>query len=299
MIIFAVDAGGTKARFAAYEQHGIVLHEFEQASCHPLQVGFKTMGERLAQGIQLLMEQVDQKPAILSFGLAGYGQNASIRASIERVIHKTFKDYKTLIHNDVECALKASLQSADGIMVVAGTGSIALRSLNHTQVRCGGWGSQIGDEGSAFWMGRKVLSLFSQMADGRIPKSDLYDLVMETLVLDEPSDLIVHLNQHPHPKEATASLARIAYLGYQKGDLHCIQIFEEAAFELAKLAQCLHYESPSTIPVKCTGGVFEAKEAILKPLIQNLGKKYRVELSQNPPIYGAYLFAKQALGEME
>ena len=299
MIIFAVDAGGTKARFAAYDQDGIVLHEFEHASCHPLQVGFKIMAQRLAQGIQQLMENVNQKPDVLSFGLAGYGQNASIRASIERVIHTTFKDYKTIIHNDVECALKASLQSADGIMVVAGTGSIALRSLNHTQVRSGGWGSQIGDEGSAFWMGRYVLSIFSQMADGRLPKTELYDLVMETLVLDEPTDIIVHLNDHPHPKEATASLARIAYLAYQKGDKQCIQIFEDAAFELAKLVRCLHYESPSTIPVKCTGGVFEAKEAILKPLKHLLGKEYTVELSQNPPIYGAYLFAKQALGEME
>ena len=297
MIIFAIDAGGTKARFAAYDSQGLRLYEFEQPSCHPLQVGVSVMGERLAQGIQALIEHIGIKPDIISFGLAGYGQNASIRSDIERVIHKTFKEYKTLIHNDVECALKASLQSADGIMVVAGTGSIALRSLNHTQTRCGGWGSQIGDEGSAYWMGRRILSLFSQMADGRLMKTELYDLVMKTLVLDAPSDIIVHLNDHPHPKDATASLARIAYIGYQKGDQHCIDLFEEAAMELAKLVHSLHYESPSTIPVRCTGGVFEAKDAILHPLKKALGKHYSVELSQNPPIYGAYLFAKQALGE--
>lgn len=297
MTIFAIDAGGTKARFAAYDRQGVLLYGFERPSLHPLQVGTSKMAKGLGEGIETLMEMVGGRPSMVCFGLAGYGQNPKIRRSIEKALKEEMGNLPYVLHNDVECALMASLQKADGIMLVAGTGSIALRSLNHVKSRCGGWGYLVGDEGSGYWVGRKILGLFSKMADGRLAPSPLFDLVMDGLMLQEPSELIQHLSKHKNPKEATASLARLGYLACEKGDVQMMKVFEEAASELSLMVKNLRYDSPAAIPVKCTGGVFESGPYILNPLRKLLGPDYEVELSENPPLYGAYLFAKQALGD--
>lgn len=295
MNIIAVDAGGTKARFALYNFEGINLHQIETESVHPLSIGYDGMAQKLKEGIDALKVLSTEKIELISFGLAGYGQDPKIRLEIESALKKSFKDEIWIIHNDVEIALMASLQHTDGIMLVAGTGSIALRSIKGHKKRAGGWGYLIGDEGAAYWMGRKLLSCFSKMADGRIQKSSLYDLVMDALVLDEASDVILHLNNHPKPKEAIASLAKLLNLAADRKDPVALEIFDQAAYELSLLVKALHYESVERIPVKATGGVFESKAYIIEPLKKYLGQEYQLDMTENPPIYGAYLFAKELL----
>lgn len=296
MSIIAIDVGGTKSRFALYDLDGRVLVGFETPSLHPLQVGYQEMAEGLRKAVNEIIAKSNEKIELISFGLAGYGQDSTVRKEIEKAIKDNFSE-KHIIHNDVECALMASLHQADGIMLVAGTGSIGLRSLNHQTQRSGGWGYLIGDEGSAYWIGRSVLSHFSKMADGRLDKTELYDVVMDALVLDEASDIISTLYKHPNHKQAIASLAKAANLACEKGDTYANNIFEDAAYELAQIVKSLAYESPSSIPVRCVGGVFEAGELVLNPLKKHLGELYEVELSDNPPIYGAYLYAKLEMGE--
>jgi len=297
MHIIAIDAGGTRTRFGLYDLEGQCLYQLEHPSYHPLVVGYQKMANGLKLGVEACLQESHDPSFMISFGLAGYGQNPKIRASIERAIRKAFKDVSYLLHNDVECAMMAALQGKDGIMLVAGTGSIALRTHLGIRARSGGWGYHIGDEGSAYWMGKKVLGLFSKQADGRLEKTALYDCVMDSLVLEDPSSLIHILASHPHPKDAIAALARVAFLAHEKQDRHAIALFNEAALELALLVKSLQYPSPSVIPVKCTGGVFESKEALLKPLREALGDQYLVELSEYPPLYGAYLYARQNIGE--
>ena len=44
--------------------------------------------------------------------------------------------------------------------MIAGTGSIALSLKEGMLQRCGGWGYQLGDEGSAYWIAKKMLNAF-------------------------------------------------------------------------------------------------------------------------------------------
>ena len=70
--------------------------------------------------------------------------------------------------NDMVCSWAGSLACADGISVIAGTGSMAYGEYAGRQARCGGWGELIGDEGSAYWIAREGMNLFSRMSDGRV-----------------------------------------------------------------------------------------------------------------------------------
>src|SRR5207245_604135 len=59
---------------------------------------------------------------------------------------------------DVEAAWHATLGAERGVLVLAGTGSIALgRDARGRWARAGGLGPLLGDEGSAFWIGREWL----------------------------------------------------------------------------------------------------------------------------------------------
>ncbi len=288
MKIIAVDAGGTKARFALYEDHQ-VLASFERASLHPLQVGMKAMASALREGVDALCTYAQSEADYISFGLAGYGQNKKIRRQIENAIRKQFPTERYCIQSDVECALMAALQGKDGIMVIAGTGSIALAQAQGARLRTGGWGYLIGDEGSAYDLGRKTLSLFSKMADGRLKKSKLYDVMMDALVLSEPSDLVQILHQHKNPKEATAALARVLSKAAKQKDKHAQRLFKEAALELALLVKAITQVAPNLQRIRVTGGVFESGNLILEPFKQALGREYDVDVSAHAPIYGSYL----------
>lgn len=290
MKIIAIDAGGTKARFALYDENGTVLKSVEHPSLHPLQVGYSKMAQALRLGVDSLCE--NESVDYISFGLAGYGMNPKIRQSIENAIKRQFPHEKYSIQSDVDCALMSALKGNDGIMVISGTGSIALSQFKGQRSRVGGWGYWIGDEGSAFWIGKQVLSLFSKMADGRLKKTALYDCVMDSLVLSDESELIKILSEHKRPKEAIAALARICYLASSKGDRHAIKVFKDAAFEIAQLIEASLIMNPELKTVRLSGGVFEAGDVILNPLKELLASDLDIQPILNPPIYGAYLIGK-------
>lgn len=296
MKIIAIDAGGTKARFALYDENSVMLKSVEHPSLHPLQVGYTKMAQALRFGVDSLCE--NEKVDFISFGLAGYGMNPKIRKSIENAIKRKFPTEKYSIQSDVDCALMSALKGSDGVMIISGTGSIALSQYKGQRSRVGGWGYWIGDEGSAFWIGKQVLSVFSKMADGRLKKSALYDCVMDSLVLSDESELIKILSEHPRPKEAIASLARVCYIASTKGDKHAIHIFKQAAHELAELIETSIKRNPELKTVRLSGGVFESGDVILKPLKELLPSDLDIQLISNPPLYGAYLIGKMKVEQL-
>lgn len=68
--------------------------------------------------------------------------------------------------SDAQAALLGALGERPGVLVLAGTGSIALaRDARGRWARAGGLGPLLGDEGSAFWLGREWLRATSDGED--------------------------------------------------------------------------------------------------------------------------------------
>ena len=69
---------------------------------------------------------------------------------------------------DMEIALEAAFDAGPGVIVIAGTGSIAYGRNHHgNTARAGGWGFAIGDEGSAHWIGRTAVNAVLRASDPR------------------------------------------------------------------------------------------------------------------------------------
>lgn len=301
MYYVGVDGGGTKTIFALFQADGTLLDDFTTTTSHFKQIGFDGVGLLLAKGVNHLLQMhgIQANQVRICFGLAGYGQGQQIREQLQASIQQHFPGFSYIIANDAQIALEGALNGQDGIMVIAGTGSIALSTIHGVQSRCGGWGYQIGDEGSGYWIGRKLLSVFSKQADGRLPRMALYHLLMAHAQLNNDFELISYMEQNQSRTEV-ASLTPIGVQAALQRDTSAIEVFCDAGAELAELVLVLaqkHQEEK--ILVSYYGGVFQAGELLLEPLRTRLGTRFNLREPQHEPVYGAYLLAKKSEFNMQ
>jgi N-acetylglucosamine kinase-like BadF-type ATPase len=148
------------------------------------------------------------------------------RLHLKKAIHRFAPEIQVM--SDVEAAWHAAFkQDEAGVIVIAGTGSIAYGrdALGHTR-RAGGWGPVLGDEGSAFWIGKTWLK-----------KTKGHDSILEILRLMRPQEQAV--------RRIAALAPRVLKLA-QRGDRIARGIIQEAQGHLATIvvhaAQPLHFK---------------------------------------------------------
>lgn len=110
--------------------------------------------------------------------ITGYGQYPDTEEYINEGIRRFVNSDRFSIDNDCVNGWAGSLNGNPGINIVLGTGAIGYGvDINCNSMRCSGWGPLIGDEASGYWIGLKLLNLFTKMSDGRLEKDSIYDLV--------------------------------------------------------------------------------------------------------------------------
>jgi N-acetylglucosamine kinase-like BadF-type ATPase len=137
--------------------------------------------------------------------------------------------------NDAEPALAGAIGDIEGLLLIAGTGSIAYgRTRGGLSARAGGWGHLLGDEGSAFTIAFEALKRGMRSYEGRDLPTGLLDAALGFFGLAEAADL-VPLVYEGLDKTRVARFARVVGEYRDRGDALALAIFEEAAAELAAL----------------------------------------------------------------
>lgn len=301
MFYLGVDGGGTKTAFILINECGKIIANTVQNGCSYLQLTKEEIFEILNDGVVELCQQAEIEITDIDYafwGLPVYGEIPAATLFLEATVAKIMCGNNFTCGNDVEAGWAGSLACQSGINLVAGTGAIGFgRDQHGNSARASGWDYFLGDEGSAYWLGKKVLSLFSKEADGRIEKSQLYYLLKEKFGLNNDLDLIAVVHDSLQLKrDKIAQLALILYEAALAGDEKAIQIYDEAANEHsltvnALLAQ-LDFSVNEQILISFSGGVFQAGDLILKPLkeyIQSDNVKLIEPILQ--PVNGAALYA--------
>jgi glucosamine kinase len=110
---------------------------------------------------------------VLVVGAAGAGRESERRELEQALRVETLAD-RVHVTTDIEVALTAAFGDGPGIVVVAGTGSVVMgRDPEGRMLRQGGYGWQMGDEGSGYAIGRAALGAASRARDGRSPETAL------------------------------------------------------------------------------------------------------------------------------
>lgn len=306
MYFLGVDGGGTKTTFTLINEIGEIVYSTTKGTCHFNQIGFKKLEILLREGLNEIVYQANIKEEEIKhsfLGLAGYGKVEEAKPKIENAVKKAFDKLAYTVDSDIRVAIAGALRGRDGINIIAGTGSIGL-SINGDKVnRCGGWGASIGDEGSAFWIGKKAIQAFSKECDGRLRKGALYDMFIKELKLEDENKIITFLNDEiKNDRGEVAKLAYLCSLAALKGDENAINIFKEAGEELAEIVKVLlrNFSKDEEVLLSYTGGVFKSGELVLQPIRDAL-IQYNVKLIAPalPPHLGACLLAYIKSGSRE
>lgn len=295
-----IDGGGTKTAFVLGNEKGEVLASTTLSGSSYMEIGITAVINLLMSGIkELLSEQniVLSGCDSICMGLPCYGENKDKDRELSVRLTDLLKPCKVTIVNDVVVGAAGALQREKGIHLVAGTGSIAVGFDDAGKiVRCGGFSEIFGDEGSCYWVGKKVMEVFSKEADGRLPKGPLYDLIYEEFSLQEDFEfigLVVDII-FPH-RDKVAALQKIALKAALMGDANVIRIYKEAAEELALIIigvkkQLQFSEYP--VPVSYLGGIFHAGQFILPTLEETLKEENCVLVEpKGSAVEGALLLA--------
>ena len=230
-------------------------------------------------------------------GLPCFGESEDGDRDLQQAFKNAFPSIPIYLTNDVEVGWAGSLCLAPGINVVAGTGSIAFgKNESGITARCGGWSEFFSDEGSCYWIGCRVLQLFSKQADGRAPKDELYSLVRKEFGIKNDFEIIdlVH-NEYINNRDKVAALQLLARDAALAGSCCARNLYMEAAGELCKMVTAIRDQlkfKQQPFPVSYSGGLFKAGELILQHF-----NEYVIKAGGNPvipkcePVYGAVLLA--------
>jgi len=216
-------------------------------------------------------------------GAAGAGREQEQQALATALIAAQVAR-RVRVAGDSEIGLAAAFGEGPGILLNAGTGSIAFaRSPDARLHRAGGYGWQLGDEGGGYWLGRRALASAARSTDDPNESSTLLERLLVALGLRHFDDLIRWT--------ATATPAQIAALAPHvlnaalEGEKVAQQAVWEAAVELARLVDVLarHFPGPEPIAVATAGGLLRRGSPLLKALHDVLvNKTPRARLVDGP-----------------
>lgn len=168
-----------------------------------------------------------------------------------------------LLTDDATIALAGALAGDPGIVVIAGTGSIAFgRNPQGRTARVGGWGYLFGDEGGGFWIVREALRAALSCEEGWGSPTALRAILLDATGARNMNDLMHRCYTPEFPRPRLASLALLVNYAAEAGDPVASKILRDAARELARLARAVHsqlFDAAETVPCAYVGGVFHSR----------------------------------------
>ena len=302
-VLLGVDCGGSHTAVVVGDRRGRVLARAEGPGSAMRPGGAERSAAVILDVARRAAAQANVPlPASLALvGAAGAGR-APEQEALAAAITAAGVAERVGVRSDVEIALAAAFDDKPGILINAGTGSIAYaRTQDGRLHRAGGYGWQLGDEGGGYWVGRRALAAAARAHDGLEESSTLLERVLVALDLQTFDDLIRWT--------ATATPAQVAALAShvlnaaREGEIVAQRIVADAAVELSGLVRALsgHFEGTDAIKMATVGGLLHPGSPLLLALRTNLSAALpRARLSEGGAVdapAGALRLAVELLGD--
>lgn len=300
MHVLGIDAGGTKTICLLADEDGQVLAEAKGGGANLQAVGELEVEKVLHGVMEAVIGDRDIQPEAICLGIAGVDRPADADA-VRGIMRRIGAKARTLVVNDALVALVAGADDRPGVVVIAGTGSIAYgRNSAGRAARAGGWGHLLGDEGGAFWIGGAALSAVVREADGRGPRTALSDLVLQQMHLSSASDLIPEVYERDMYRPVIAGIAALVRRAAESGDAVAADILARAGAELTAAASSVIARlgmRGDAFPTILSGGVFRGIPQLVEDVTARLSEvapRSRVSLLDADPALGAVRLALRA-----
>ena len=302
-----MDGGGTKTHAVIADSNGVIRAEHIAGPSNFQIIGVDAAAATIYSLIRSCCESVGCAPggvAAIVCGLTGAG-----RPGDQKRMADGLKKYarskntilkKVIVDSDARIALEGAFNGNAGIILIAGTGSIAFgKDSTGTVHRVGGWGRVLGDEGSGYFIGRLGLTAVAHEMDGRGVKTSLTKLIAKKFGLTDQTAIInaVYKNNFD-----VASVAPLVLAAAEKKDRVSSTIIEQSVLELSdhieiaskKIDAARQSTVRSKIPVAFIGGLI-ANDTILYRLLSAYIRSnipgVEIISPMSIPAYGAVIMA--------
>lgn len=303
-----IDGGGTKTTCAVGDESR-VLATATAGPSNIVRVGEPQARESLHRSVRQACAAAGITPAQVSHTCVG-GSGAA-RPELSAIVRRALAEILSTpidVVADTLIALEAAFGPGPGVIVIAGTGSIAYgRDQQGTTARAGGWGFAVGDEGSAHWVGHTAVSGLLRAADlaegnsesiAALQNSSYSAALLKTWGVGSFADLARAANSIPPPDFAALFPAVVA----SQEDAAPAQILAQAGRELGQIAAVvirrLFTKAETTcVPVAMIGSVFRYAPLVREVFYNEIrNSDPRVDLNPQvvEPVEGALRMARRA-----
>ncbi len=301
--IIGMDGGGTKTHAVITDQKGMIRAEHVSGPSNFQIIGVEKAAETIFSLIEMCCDSVDCRIsdiAAVVCGLTGAGRTGDqerMAAGLKKYARtKNVRLKKVVIESDARVALEGAFKGSAGIILIAGTGSIAFgKDAKGNVHRVGGWGRVLGDEGSGYYLGRLGITAVVRHIDGRGEKTKLTTMIAKEFGLTDQTAIINAVYKNSFD---VASVAPLVIKAAEKNDAVCRAIIENAVVELAwhiqvaaeKLSKSSAKKVKDKIHVSFIGGLIAHDTIVARFLAQYLHSNYPfIDIIQPmaSPAYGA------------
>jgi glucosamine kinase len=307
--IIGIDGGGTRTR-AILKRGDEILSQTTAGTTRVGSVGVGESCERLLTIITDLCDQAELDTSevdIVVAGLAGVWldeekqRSTHLLKTLARTQNIPLSD--VIITSDAEIAVEGAFGGNNGIVLIVGTGSIAIGKIGKDKfVRCGGWGIELDDEGSGAWIGREGLTAVVRALDGRGKPTMLTNMLADfnpLIDINNPRTIVKAYAERTFEYQMlTPTVMRCAELG----DEVCMDIINRSSLHLVELLNALFpYFKSKQVDVALLGGIVESKSLLGRMLESEIrkDKRYRIVKPLGTPLDGAILIGNRILDNLE
>ena len=277
-IFLGIDGGGSKTSCLIGDEDSI-LGAGAAAGSNVVRVGERQAGESLSAAIRQACTAAKITPAQIErtcVGIAGAARPEI--AGVVRGFVSEIVSGEVEVVGDMVIAMEAAFGSGPGVIVIAGTGSIAYGRNSAGQIaRAGGWGFAISDEGSGHWIGRSAVAALMRACDeaGVETTNVLLESIMKSWAVTTREQLVVAANGNPAPD--FAALLPVLLSASDAGDVTARMVLTQAGVELAGLAKIVIgriFGNGGAVPAAVSGGVFSSCEVVRQVFYDSLRAEY-------------------------
>jgi N-acetylglucosamine kinase-like BadF-type ATPase len=301
-IFLGIDGGGSKTSCLIGDETSI-LGAGTAGGSNPVRVGEAKARDALAAVIRQACAVAGVTPSQIKrtcIGMAGAARTEisdPVRQCIAELVPGEIE-----VVGDMVIALEAAFGAGPGVIVIAGTGSIAYgRNSRGQSARAGGWGFAISDEGSGHWIGRAAVAAAVRaldMEDAGVTNQSLLENLMKFWQVETREQLVVAANATPSPD--FAALFPAVLVSADQGDSAALEVLNQAGSELAGLARTVIarlFPNAGHLAVAMSGGVFSSS-SLVRQVFYNRLRSEHPEAAINPgviePVRGALELARKS-----
>lgn len=277
-LYIGVDGGQSSTRAVIADEWGRVLAFGTGPECDHITApnGYERNQAAIHGALEEALANANAIPSeivAIGMGLTSAPRELNAQPIFEQILREISQPEHIWIDHDAATNLAGASAGAPGVMVIAGSGSIAY-GINEDgeEGRAGGLGYLMGDEGSAWWIGISALQAAAAAEDGRGPDTALLPFVLDRYNL--PTIRHIHTFMYADTfrrtmvSDITVDVARLAGT-----DDVARTIMTEAGQRLATMVLATIrqiYRSGDEVDVYPTGGVFRARELVMTPFSEKL-----------------------------